>query len=67
MKPHMEREFQMLNLIKNVFSIKSDKERMEEYFADATNLVDLENRIRNVDRGEAPWQIRSKFISQGWT
>lgn len=54
------------NLLKNLFKVKTDKDRIEEYLSDAVNTVDLENRLRNVDRGEAPWQIRARNFSQGW-
>lgn len=54
------------NAFVDMFKVKSEKDRIDEYLADAANIVDLENRIRNIDRGNAPWQIRGKNIAQGW-
>lgn len=54
------------SFFKNLFKAKTEKNKIEEYLADSANLVDLENRLRNVDRGLAPWQIRARNFSQGW-
>ncbi len=39
---------------------------IEEYLADSISLEDVENRIKAIDRGQAPWQINARSISQGW-
>ena len=55
------------NFFKNIFKVKTEKDRINEYLSDAVNTVDLENRLRNVDRGLAPWQVRARNFSQnGW-
>jgi uncharacterized protein YjiS (DUF1127 family) len=54
------------NFFKNFLKVKTEKNKIEEYLAESANLVDLENRLRNVDRGLAPWQIRAKSFAQGW-
>jgi hypothetical protein len=55
----------MFNL-KNLFKARTEKDRIEEYLADAVDLVDLENRIRRIDRHEAPWQVRANQNLTGW-
>lgn len=45
---------------------KTDKERMHEYLAESANLIDLENRLRSIDRGEAPWQKQHFMLSKGF-
>lgn len=54
------------SFFKNLFKVKTEKNKIEEYLADSANLVDLENRLRNVDRGQAPWQLRARNFAQGW-
>ena len=54
------------NLFKSIFKVKTEKNKIEEYLADSANLVDLENRLKNVDRGLAPWQLRARNFAQGW-
>ncbi len=61
----MVRKHVMFNF-KNLFKAKTEKDQIEEYLADAVDLVDLENRIRNIDRGNAPWQIRANQNLKGW-
>lgn len=36
----------------------TNKEIEERYLAAATDLIDLENRIKKIDRGQAPFQYR---------
>lgn len=50
-----------------LFKANTEQNRIDEYLADSSDLVDLENRIKNVDKGLAPWQTRNKTIAQGWT
>jgi uncharacterized protein YjiS (DUF1127 family) len=49
-----------------IFKANTEKARVDEYLADSADLVDLENRIKNIDRGLAPWQLRNKTYLQGW-
>jgi Protein of unknown function (DUF3563) len=46
-------------MFKNLFKARTEADRIDEYLADAVDLADLENRIRRIDRREAPWQIKS--------
>jgi hypothetical protein len=54
------------DMFRNLLSAKTEKQMIEEYLADAVDLVDLENRIRMMDRGEAPWQLRAAQNLRGW-
>ena len=54
------------NFFIDFFKIRTEKDRIEEYLSESANTSDLENRLRNVDRGLAPWQIRVTLGSQGW-
>jgi uncharacterized protein YjiS (DUF1127 family) len=55
-----------INPFKNFFRAKTEKHRIEEYLAESANTVDLENRLRNIERGLAPWQIRARTFAQSW-
>lgn len=59
-------ENNQINFFSKFFKAKTEKNRIEEYLADSANLIDLENRLKNIDRGLAPWQIRGKSFAQGW-
>lgn len=39
-------------------------ELKDAYLAEATDLIDLERRMRQMDRGQAPWQINNNL--RGW-
>lgn len=56
-------KFKLLNII---FNTKTEKDKIEEYLADSANTIDLENRLRNIDRGLAPWQVQARHFAQGW-
>jgi hypothetical protein len=56
----------MIDKIINFLRVKTDKDRAEEYLADASNLVDLENRLRQIDRNQAPWQIKASRYNRCW-
>lgn len=49
----------------DIFKTKTEKDVIEEYLANSANAVDLENRLRNIDRGLAPWQLRANYNLQG--
>lgn len=52
---------------RNWFKTKTDRDRIDEYLADSSDLVDLENRLRRIDRNEAPWQLRASQSLSGWS
>lgn len=54
------------NPFERLFKVKTTKDKIEEYLSESENLVDLENRIRTIDRGLAPWQVREKNFANGW-
>lgn len=56
-----------VSFFSKLLKAKTEKNRIEEYLADSANLVDLENRLKDVDRGLAPWQVKYKNINQGWS
>jgi hypothetical protein len=62
----MARRLAVFNF-KNLFKARTETDQIEEYLSDAVDLVDLENRIRRIDRHEAPWQIRANQNLTGWT
>lgn len=51
---------------KNLFKVRTEKDNIDEYLADSSDLADLENRIRRIDRQEAPWQTKSNQNLVGW-
>lgn len=63
MKQHMERTVDML---KNLFKRKTEKDIIEEYLADSVSLEDIERKQRLINRGEAPWQVRANQNLKGW-
>ena len=56
----------MFTKLAALFGTKSEKQKIEEYLAESISLEDVENRIKTIDRGQAPWQINARAISQGW-
>lgn len=49
----------------NFFTTRDyNKQMSDEYLAEATDLIDLERRQRQMDRGQAPWQINKNL--RGW-
>jgi hypothetical protein len=56
----------MFKTLANFFKSKTEKQRIDEYLADSISVEDVENRIRLLERGQAPWQINARAISQGW-
>jgi len=51
--------YNILAKITEFFRVKTERDFINEYLADATDLVDLENRLRQIDRNQAPWQIKA--------
>jgi hypothetical protein len=49
-----------------LFSVKTEKDRIDAFLADSSDLADLENRIRVIDRNEAPWQVKANQNLTGW-
>ncbi len=56
----------MFTKLAELFVAKSEKQKIEEYLADSISLEDVENRFKTIERGQAPWQINARAISQGW-
>lgn len=56
----------MFRSLINLFSMKTEKQKTDEYLAESVSLEDLENRIRTIDRGHAPWQVEARAFLQGW-
>lgn len=57
----------MTKLFKLLFgSLKSERDIRDEYFSSAVSLQDLERRQRQVDRGQAPWQVKANENLKGW-
>lgn len=56
----------MFRSLFNFLRTKSEKQKIDEYLADSVSLEDLENRIRTIDRGYAPWQLEARAFLQGW-
>jgi uncharacterized protein YjiS (DUF1127 family) len=54
------------NFSSKFFKAKTEKDKIADYLAESADTIDLENRIKNVDRGLAPWQIQAKHFAQGW-
>ena len=61
----MVRRLVVFNL-KDLFKVRTEKDKIDEYLADSSDLADLENRIRRIDRQEAPWQTKSNQNLAGW-
>lgn len=64
---HGTEEKPKINFFAKLFKVNTEKNKIDEYLADSADLVDLENRIKNIDLGLAPWQIRNKTFVQGWS
>lgn len=56
----------MIKLLKRLFVVKTDRDVAHEYLGAATDLVDLERRQRQIDRGQAPWQTNANNNLKGW-
>ena len=53
------------NHIFKFFKVKTENQKRDEYLAESVSIMDLENRIKSIDRGLAPWQINGKSYAQG--
>lgn len=49
----------------NFFKVRTEKEKIDDYLAESVSIIDLENRIKSIDKGLAPWQVRGKNYAQG--
>lgn len=54
------------NMFKGLTTVRTEKEKIEEYLADSISLEDLERRQRLINRGEAPWQLHANANLRGW-
>lgn len=55
------------NFFRDLIHTKTEQDRIQEYLAESVDLVDLENRLRKIDRNEAPWQVRNQALLRGWS
>jgi hypothetical protein len=58
--------YKIMNEVISFFKLKTEKDFIDEYLADASDLVDLENRLRQIDRNQAPWQLKENRYSKCW-
>lgn len=54
------------NFLGTFFKSNTEDDFRNEYLAEAVSLIDLENRLRQIDRGQAPWQLRAQQSLRGW-
>jgi len=54
------------NFFGTFFKSNTEDDLRNEYLAEAVSLIDLENRLRQIDRGQAPWQLRAQQSLRGW-
>ncbi len=57
----------MLKMFSKFLKGKTEKDLISEYLAESVDIVDLENRLRRIERGQAPWQTQSRAYLQGWS
>lgn len=48
------------------FKPMTEQDIIHQFLADSNDLVDLENRIRMIDRNQAPWQVARSQRLSGW-
>lgn len=56
----------ILEKIKNWLYQDQEKIKINEYLSESVDMADLERRIRQIDRGQAPWQKNSINRARGW-
>lgn len=56
----------MFTFLKNLVSKRTEQDEINAYLSDSSDLADLENRIRQIDRNEAPWQVKANKNLAGW-
>jgi hypothetical protein len=58
----------LLSFLTSLFDFKpmTEQDTINQYLSDSADLVDLENRIRMIDRNQAPWQIARSQQLSGW-
>jgi hypothetical protein len=57
----------MIKMFSKFLKGKTEKDLISEYLAESVDVVDLENRLRRIERGQAPWQTQSRAYLQGWS
>jgi len=57
----------MIKMFSKFLKGKTEKDLISEYLAESVDIVDLENRLRRIERGQAPWQTQSRAYLQGWS
>ncbi len=56
----------MFKILANFFRVKTEKQKIDEYLAESISVEDVENRIRLIESGQAPWQLHARAFYQGW-
>jgi hypothetical protein len=56
----------ILEKIKNWLYQDQEKIKINEYLSESVDMADLERRIRQIDRGQAPWQKNAINRARGW-
>ena len=56
----------MFKLFIKLIKGRTEKDLISEYLSESTDVIDLENRLRQIERGQTPWQIQHRSYLQGW-
>lgn len=56
----------ILEKIKDWLYQDQEKIKINSYLSESTDMVDLERRMRQIDRGQAPWQQNAINKARGW-
>ena len=57
----------MFKMLGKLMKQKTEKDLISEYLAESIDIIDLENRLRRIERGQAPWQVQNRAYLQGWS
>jgi hypothetical protein len=57
----------MFKLLAKLIKGRTEKDLISEYLSESADIVDLEHRLRRIERGQAPWQIQDRSYLQGWS
>lgn len=56
----------ILEKIKDWLYQDQERIKINSYLSESTDMVDLERRMRQIDRGQAPWQQNAINKARGW-
>jgi hypothetical protein len=51
----------MIKLLKKIFLGQKPLTLEEHYLNSSTNLAELERRMKEIENGRAPWQVRAGY------